>query len=141
MVRYVIPTLLISTYLSAALVAQDKEGTVPPVPNTISREAQEFLRNSPPPRVVVPQSSQQWEAIRAQMREDWETRSMKVMEALEELLKSLRWAALRCISLHRGIPILPTRTRLSFTSTAEATAMVRRKPPIAFLPPSPTARD
>ena len=82
MVRYVIPTLLISTCLSATLVAQDNQRAVPPVPNTISREAQEFLRNSPPPHVVVPQSPEEWEAIRAEKQEMWTAGSMKVMEAL-----------------------------------------------------------
>ena len=48
MIRNVSLALLAGLSLSMVSVAQDKERPVPPIPITISKEAQDFLRTAPP---------------------------------------------------------------------------------------------
>ena len=70
MLRHTFPVILIISSFGQISMAQDKERPVPlTIPTTISKEAQEFLRNAPP-IPSTPNTPAEWKGARLYLELD-----------------------------------------------------------------------
>ncbi len=100
--RNTVLTLLACSCLSVALMAQetqDKRRPVPPVPTTISGEAQDFLRTPTvmEERAFIPQTPEEWQSLQSKAEKEGNERSKKVIQALA---KSVEVRQLGGIDVH-----------------------------------------
>ncbi len=82
MVRVTIAMIFLGQILVTNLAAQEG-GAAQAIPSTISPEAQEFLRNPPPP-LPSPSTPEDWVALRKSIEEREQPRSKEVAKALAE---------------------------------------------------------
>lgn len=84
MVRNIIVALLFGAYVSVSSLAQERQ-SAPPIPSTISPEAQAFLEDPPPP-AVIPQTLdalEEWRAIQDEFEKNGLVQSKQVVDALQ----------------------------------------------------------
>ncbi len=83
MMRNVILAMLVGLGLMVAAGGQENGRPVPPIPITISKEAQDFLRTAPP-IVDIPQTPEEWKTLQAEAEKEGNARSGKVIKALAQ---------------------------------------------------------
>lgn len=88
--------MLVGLCTAAPLVAQDVAPTARPVPTTISKQAQDCIRNAPP-IPPAPRNLDEWITLQARVEEDETPRSRR---ALEEYAASVEIRKLGGVDVH-----------------------------------------
>ena len=141
MLRNVILALLTCSCLSVASVAQDKGRPVPPIPTTISKEAQDFLRTPPvmEERAFISQTPEEWKSLQSKAEKEGNERSGRVIKALAESVEVRQMGGVDVHIITPKTSIQRTLTKRSSTSTAVASVFTRleaRTPNVHLLPTS-----
>ena len=83
MVRCTILAILTLSWLCSTCLPQEEARPIPPIPSTISREAQEFLRSAKA-TWVIPRNLREWEALQAENEKEGNAQSKPLIAALAE---------------------------------------------------------
>jgi len=107
MVRYVILAMLITPYLCSVSLPRENARHVVPAGVRLARRPRSFSECAG--ELGDPQSLKEWETLQAEMEEFGIAQSKPVLPRLQRKLKSDKWVAWMCMSLHPRDSVLRRR--------------------------------